>query len=656
MIHNKPYVLPLIIFTSCAVSLTPASHADDYLDLSIEQLLSAKILSVSKKIETLGNAPAAIYVVTHEDIQRAGVTTIADALRMVPGVNVARSDSNSWAISIRGFNSTLANKLLVLIDGRSIYNPVFGGVLWEAQDLFLEDIDRIEVIRGPGGTLWGANAVNGVINIITKPATETRDNLASVIFGTEETRTVNLRHGDNISDAAAYRIYAKFFQRDASQKPTGENTYDKWDGFRTGFRVDWNNQFTLQGDAYRTDAEQLRPNFSLIAPFSTIEKQTIRYEGVNLLGRWTNSYEDGSHLSIQSYVDWAKRDEPFNFIDDRFIYDLELQYNRAISSHHEITAGAGYRLLRDDEQGNKNVSFSPQQRSDNLYNIFVQDKITLSPDKWFLTLGSKFEHNEYTGTEIQPNIRLQWHFNPNQSFWSAISKAVRTPTPIEQDLTSTLATANAVRIAFVPNENFKSEELVAYEIGYRQQITPTTSLDIATFYNDYDQLGTTSLQTPVIINNGIDPLHFLVPVKFTNNMSGKSTGAETVFNWNANEQLKFSAHYSYLHMSLKALATDQEGAEDIYPAHQAGVSLFWNINPVWTLDTSINYVDKLKAFDIQAYTNVSINLGARITKHLRFNLVGQNLTDASHREFGAPDDINMGEIERSIFGKLTWQF
>lgn len=656
MIHNKHYVLPLIIFTSCAVCLTPASHADDYLDLSIEQLLSAKILSVSKKIETLGNAPAAIYVVTYEDIQRAGITTVADALRMVPGVNVARSDSNSWAISIRGFNSTLANKLLVLIDGRSIYNPVFGGVLWEAQDLFLDDIDRIEVIRGPGGTLWGANAVNGVINIITKPATETRDNLASVILGTEETRTVNLRHGDNISDAAAYRIYAKFFQRDASQKPTGENTYDKWDGFRTGFRVDWNNQFTLQGDAYRTDAEQLRPNFSLTAPFSTIEKQTIRYEGVNVLGRWTNSYEDGSQLSIQSYVDWAKRDEPFNFIDDRFIYDLELQYNLAISSHHEITAGAGYRLLRDDEQGNKNVSFSPQRRNDNLYNIFVQDKITLSPDKWFLTLGSKFEHNEYTGTEIQPNIRLQWHLNPDQSFWSAISKAVRTPTPIEQDLTSTLATANAVRIAFVPNEDFKSEELIAYEIGYRQQMTPTTSLDIATFYNDYDQLGTTSLQTPVIINNGVDPLHFLVPVKFTNNMSGKSTGAETVFNWNANEQLKFSAHYSYLHMSLKALVTDQEGAEDIYPAHQAGVSLFWNISPVWTLDTSINYVDKLKAFDIQAYTNVSINLGARITKHLHFNLVGQNLTDASHREFGAPDDINMGEIERSIFGKLTWQF
>jgi len=650
--------LSITILLACAGGYgLPASalESNNYFDLTIEQLLDTKVLSVSKKAETVASAPAAVYVVTNEDIVRAGVTNIPDALRMVPGVNVARSDSNSWAISIRGFNSTLANKLLVLIDGRSIYNPVFGGVLWEAQNLVLADIERIEVVRGPGGTLWGANAVNGVINIITKHTRDTRENITSVLYGNEDV-DLSARHGGDLGDDAFYRVYAKAFRHDASHSPAGGDAYDEWNGFRTGFRADWSDEFTLQGDAYRTNTQQRKPHYSLIAPYDPTENQTIVYQGVNLLGRWINKRDDGAQLSIQSYIDWARRDEPLNFIDDRATYDVEAQYNFAAIGAHEVVTGAGIRYMVDNETGNNNVAFSPSRAHNSLYSTFVQDKITLAPERWFLTLGTKLEHNEFSGFEVQPNVRLQWHPNQSQTLWSAISRAVRTPTPVEENLTSTLLTAANLRAAFVPNEDFKSEKLTAYELGYRQQITPTLSADIATFYNDYEHLATTEVQPVQLINNGIDPLHVLIPIKFTNDMKGNSRGAEAAFNWSVNENLKIAFNYTYLHLNLTALDPTQEGGELLYPKYQAGVKIFWNINSNWTLDTSAIHVDKLPAGNVDDYTRLDLNLGGQLTKTLRLNVVGQNLLDKRHREFGTVEDINAAEIERSIFGKLTWVF
>jgi len=649
---------------------SPTSFAAiNYFELTLEQLLETKVESVSKRKETMAEAPTAVYVITNEDIARAGVTTIPDALRMAPGVNVARSDNNSWAISIRGFNSTLANKLLVLVDGRSIYNPVFGGVLWGAHDLLLEDIESIEVIRGPGGTLWGANAVNGVINIKTKHTRATQGTLLSAIVGDEEQGTLNARHGAAFGDDNFYRVYAKVFQRDASYNPLNtsldpskedHNVYDEWDGFRTGFRMDWSDEFTLSGDAYRSNTQQRRVHFSLIEPYMPIENQQIKYEGVNLLGRWIQKYNDGGQLSVQTYIDWAKRDEPINFIDDRITYDAEAQYDFAPFAGHQITTGLGIRLLHDDQEGDENVSFSPSSRRNNLYSAFLQDKITLVNQQWFLTLGSKFEHNDFSGTEVQPNARLQWQLNENQHLWAAVSRAVRTPTPIEEDLTSTLLTREInsfpVRAAFVPNDDFKSEKLIAYELGYRNQMTPKLSADIATFYNDYERLQTTTTQPPAIVNNGVDPVHFFLPIKFTNHMQGKSYGVEAAFNWQYSADLKLAANYSYLHLLVTALNPEQEGAEDIYPAHQLSTHIFWNINSNWTLDTSVFYIDELTAFNVDDYVRTDINLGGKINKNLRLNLVGQNLFDRSHREFGNATDLNAAEIEQSVFAKLTWNF
>lgn len=630
----------------------PYSAANDIFDLSLEQLVELKIISASKKPEPIAHTTAAAYVLNGDEIQRSGVTTIADALRMVPGVQVARADSNSWAISIRGFNSTLANKLLVLIDGRSIYNPVFGGTLWEAHDLMLEDIERIEVIRGPGGALWGANAVNGVINIITKHTRDTRGTLASVLYGNEEQGTFSARHGGTMGKDGSYRVYAKGFQRDASRKLSGADTFDAWNGFRTGFRADWSDRFTLQGDAYRTNADQLRIDYSLTPPYMPVKEQRINYEGAHLLGRWTEIRADDSQFSVQAYIDWAKRDEPFNFIDDRMTYDLDAQYNFAPQGMHEFIVGGGLRFLADDKQGNRNVEFTPRKRRDELYSFFVQDKIALQPESLFLTLGAKFEHNNFSGYETQPNIRLQWQPNTQQTFWSAISRAVRTPTAIEEDVTSTLGTAANVRLAIEPNDNFQSEELIAYELGYRQQLKPNLSLDIATFYNDYQHLMTTSIQTPRLVINKIDPPYIFIPVKFTNNMEGTTHGIEIATHWSATENMKLSMNYSYLHLALDAQDVTQKTAQLLYPRHQAGLALFYNLGKQWTLDTTTTYVDQLAT--TQSYIRWSVNMGKQLGKNLRINLTGENLGDNAHPEFGSAADINAGEIERSVFVKLTW--
>lgn len=646
---------------STLISAPAAIANPNYLSLSLEQLLQIKIHSVSKKVESINDAPAAIYAVTHADIQRSGVTTIPDALRMVPGVEVAQADANTWAISIRGFNSALSNKLLVLLDGRTIYNPVFGGVLWEAHHLMLEDIERIEVIRGPGGALWGANAVNGVINIITKHARESQGNLLSTLYGNEEQGTLSARHGGRIGDEGFYRVYAKGFKHDQSYKPNmplgnSTDTYDEWDGFRGGFRMDWKDQLTLQGDAYRTNTHQLRTNYSLVAPFSHVEQQQLVYEGANLLARWVEQRSDGSRLRLQTYLDWTKRDEPFNFVDERIRFDMEAQVDFAPSARQEIIAGIGLRHVDEDKQGTSNVHFSPAKDRRNLYSVFIQDKLTLVPQSWYLTLGTKVEHNEFSGVEVQPNLRLQWLVNQQQSFWAAISRAVRTPTPIETELTSTIATAEAIRVAFVPNGEYESEELTAYELGYRHQLTPAVSVDTTIFYNDYERLSTFSLHDPELIINTIDPPHFLVPVTFTNNMGGHSSGFEAVLDWRAKETLQITASYSYLDLKLKALDPSQEGAERLSPEHQVSGRIFWDFLPDWTLGMTSTYVDKLSGGDVDDYLRVDINLGRKISQSVAVNLVGQNLLDARHREFGSLEDLNVGEIERSIFAKLTLMF
>ncbi|WP_416308133.1 TonB-dependent receptor plug domain-containing protein [Neptunicella sp. SCSIO 80796] len=659
---NAPrlYCINNILLGLAVTTLFPrlASAEDNYFDLTLEQLLDINVSIVSKKQEAMATAPAAIYVITGEDIQRSGITTIPDALRMVPGLNVAQSDSNSWAISARGFNSVLANKLLVLLDGRTLYNPVFGGVMWEAHDVVLDDIERIEVVRGPGGTLWGANAVNGVINIITKHAADTQGKLITVKYGEEEQGTLSVRQGGEFADNAFYRVYAKAFERDSLQKASGTDNYDDWNGINAGFRLDWDDNLSLDGGVYQAKTRQRKENYSLVAPYVSIENQTIVYQGANIHMGWSEQDPHGTGLNVQSFIDWTKRDEPFNFIDERITIDMDVQYNWFAGQRQELTVGAGFRFNADTNQGNNNVEFTDNKRRNRLFSAFVQDKIALSPEQWFVTLGAKFEHNDFSGFEIQPNIRLQWIPNEQHMLWAAISEAVRTPTPIEQELTSTIATAANVRLAFVPNPDFKSEQLTAYELGYRAQLASNFSMDVTGFYNDYDALQSIRVGAPYMFDNGVDPAYFLLPVKFTNGSEAQSEGFETLFDWMLSPDLKLSLNYSYLHLNQE-LTEPQSGDEqlvNVYPQHKLAMKVFWNVVENWTIDTTASFVDDLQGTNVEQYSRVDINIGGQLTDNIRLNLTAQNLFDSAHREFGDVSDLNSALVEQSVFAKLTFSY
>ncbi len=648
--------------------VTPARaqpQASDYFDMGPEQLLGAEVTSVSKRTEKLSEASAAIFIITGEDIQRSGVTTIQDALRMAPGVQVAQADSNSWAISIRGFNNTLANKLLVMIDGRAIYNPLFAGTYWELHDLMLSDIDRIEVIRGPGGALWGANAVNGVINIIRKKSIDTQGSQVSLLYGNEEKGTISARHGGSFSEDGYYRVYAKGARHDSSRRINGEDGDDDWENYRSGFRADWGSAFTLQGDIYQSNTDQLNSVPLLTSPYVFIEKETMRSRGVNVLGRWSRDYDDGSMLSVQSYIDYTSRDQIL-LEDRRTIVDTEVQYNFAPEGIHELTAGGGYRYVADDLGNAPTVIFSPAERQDNLFSAFLQDKITLLPDEWYLTLGSKFEHNDYTGFEFQPNARLEWLASDRQTLWAAISRAVRTPSRLEHDLDQTLGVlppgtlgVDPAMVVLQGNGDFESEKMTAYEIGYRDQVTPSLSVDVTAFFNDYDRLSTVGFLPTSTVNNGIDPQYLLFPINAVNGMTGETYGLEIFGEWKVSEDWKLSVGYSYLDIFLHVPLNngfDLETAEHQSPENQVNVRSYWNITPDWSLDTGIYYVDELEAGNVGDYVRLDMNLGYKINENLRFNLTGQNLLDNAHREFGSPGSLNAAEIPRSVFGKLTWKF
>lgn len=672
--HKKkmpPLGAGLAVGALLALPVKPALAVDDYFDLSLSQLLSAQVVSVSKTLETVAETPAAVYVITQEDIARSGMTSIPELLRMAPGVNVAQADSNTWAISIRGFNNTSANKLLVMMDGRTIYNPLFAGTYWEAQDVVLEDIERIEIIRGPGGTLWGANAVNGVINIITKNAKDTAGTLLKGGVGTYEKGFAMARYGGSSGDDFHYRAHLKTSHRDNFKNVAGGEANDSWASYHGGFRTDWDkdnqNKVTFQGGAYHVDSDAMVSSFALVAPFTTVTPETIESKGANILGRWKHDYADASSFSAQAYVDYTERNQTL-IGDRRFIYDLEGQYNLRPLGRHEIITGAHYRLVSDELTGSPIVTFNPGSVTHNLFGAFVQDKITLDPGRWSLTLGSKFEHNDYTGFEFQPNARLLCTPGGDQTVWAAVSRAVRTPSRVERDLDITNVVVapggifgpDPTRLVLAANKGFKSEEVIAYELGYRKQLTPLLSLDTAAFMNDYKHLASTDAGAFVAgINNGVDPIHNLLPLTYANDMTAEVYGIEMASIFKPRKDWKLSVNYTFLQMFLHAppvFGTSQDGPEHRSPNHQAGLRSYWDVNDQWSLDTSLYYVSKLSDFEVPAYVRLDANLGWKINKDVLFNLVGQNLLDGAHREFSSPTGINAAQAPRGVFGKFTWQF
>lgn len=636
-----------------AASGVQAAENPDHFELSPEQLFAATVTSVSKTSEKLMDAPAAIYVLTNEDILRSGATSIPEALRLVPGVQVSRTHGGGWAISVRGFaNSGLGNKLLVLIDGRAVYDQLFSGVYWDVQDTALEDIERIEVIRGPGASLWGANAVNGVINIITKSARDTQGGMISAIAGNQDRAITTGRYGGTV-DGIAYRAYVKYLDRDEERSLAEDGAHDPQQAYRTGFRSDWDadggkDTFTLQGDAVHNETSQRRvppPNGLTGVPIV----EYIHATGWNVLGRWKRELGGDSRLTVQGYADYTYRDQLL-LADQRTTYDADMQYELSPIGRHKIIVGGGYRLSDDTIAVSPFVITLHTSRQDQLFSGFIQDKISLAP-AWFLTLGSKLEHNDYSGFEVQPNARLQWDMDENQMSWASVARAVRTPSQLEQDLRITdISVANF--FGQLPNPAFESEELIAYELGYRRQITPTLSADLATFYNDYRKLETvTTLPSgPYIIN-----------IDLTNGTKAESYGGEVTLDWRADDALRFSGSYSLLIMALHGPptgASSPEAGEGQSPQQQFNARSEWNIRDDLSLNTLVYYSDSLPNFQIKHHWRLDLNLGWKMTGGLQFNLVGQNIFSNAHREFTSPTDpfTPASRIEPSVYGKFTWRF
>ena len=584
--------------------------------MSLEELANLQVTSVSRRAERLADAPAALYVITGEDIRRAGVSSLPEALRLAPNLEVARVNSSQYAISARGFNNAIGNKLLVLIDGRVVYTPLFSGVFWDAQDTLLEDVERIEVISGPGATLWGANAVNGVINVITRHSSEMRGTLAEAGAGNKE-RGIAARHGFDLS-GGAMRIYAKAFDRDNTVRADGSPVRDEWRNAQGGFRGDWAG-FTLQGDLYKGSSRQPVGDDTTIA-------------GGNLLGRITHD-----RLQAQLYYDNTQRDIPGSFSERLNTFDAEIQHSFDLTPDQVVTWGGGHRRAYDHVTNSNLFAFLPDKTTLRWTNVFAQDEIALRPE-WRLTLGSKLESNVYTGTEFLPSARLAWKRDPHQLLWTAASRAVRAPSRLDRDLFSPAQPP----FLLAGGPDFRSEVAKVYELGYRAQPSARLTYSVTGFYNQYENLRSVERSGSVFV--------------LGNKMEGRGKGFEAWGTFQATRNWRLSAGALFLDqdLHLKPDSTDTTGvaAAGNDPKHQFSLRSSLDIAGNQHFDVMARYVGELPNPKVPAYTAVDARYAWQLNRSFELSVTAQNLFDHAHPEFGAA--ATRSEIERAVFVRLKW--
>lgn len=609
-----------------------------FADMNIEQLMDIEITSVSKKAEKLSATAAAIHVVTSDDIRRAGASTLVEALRLVPGVATAQINIGTTALSVRGFNSRFANKLLVLVDGRSIYTPLFSGVYWEIQDTLMEDINRIEVIRGPGGAVWGANAVNGVINIVTKSAKDTQGTFVSVTGGTEEQGTGSIRYGSKINDQTFYRVFYKYFNRDRFKTNPGTPANDHWSAHRGGFRLDWEpsdvSSFSFGGEGYTTKS------------FSPIGDNSVQdFAGGHIRAQWNRTYSEDTSLSLTTYYDRTETSAS-SMVEFRNTYDLELRYQTVVAERHALNWGLQYRLTTDETfRVNGLLSMTPTESEDQVQSLFLQDQITLIEDKLSTTLGVKLEHNDYTGYEVQPSARVAWNPAENQTVWAAVSRAVRTPSRAEVTVRSVtpLAFPPGASTVIQGAPDLVSETLLAYELGYRFQPTSKMSVDIATYYNDYDNVAgtaTTMAPPPVVATTTLNRAN-----------SGSTYGGEVSVAWQAAANWRLLANYSLLQMHISG-----GGVNASSPQQQFHIQSRLDLTPKIEFDTILSFVDGLPDHGVSDYLRLDARLGWKASDKLNVSVGAKSLFEPYRREFGAAFSTAPTESQRSFYAKLDYTF
>jgi iron complex outermembrane recepter protein len=632
----------------------------DLTNMSLEELGEINVISVTREPQPISESPSAIQVITRDEIRRSGASSIPEALRLAHNLQVAQVDSQKWIITARGFSSDVGNKLLVMIDGRTVYTPLFSGVFWERQDYLLEDVDRIEVISGPGGTLWGTNAVNGVINIITRNAEDTRGFYADAGGGNELRAFTSARYGGELAPEVNFRVYAKYLERDGAVYATGRDINQGWDMSQAGFRIDGQpsqqNGFTVQGDLYR--------NAGNVGTGGGTETN-----GVNLLGRWTHQFSAESDMILQMYFDKTSlrfstpplvvNNLPLakagTFEDVLETYDIDFQHGLPIGARNRFVWGLSYRSTHDEISNAPSIAFFPEKLHQDLYSAFVQDEISLMPDKLVLTLGSKFEHNDYTGWETIPNARLQYNIDQDHTLWAAVSRAVRAPSRIDRDFSQPAPQPPLFFVLLAGGANFDAENVVAWESGYRVQFAERVLASVAVFYNEYDDIRSTSLT----------PKALPFPLFFENNVEGETHGLELTADYQVQDWWLLSGGYNLFKedMRVKPGKFDFNNAlnETADPEHQVTLSSSMDFTNNISFYFSVRWIDELiknnggKPDEVPGYAELNLRLGWSPAENVELSLVGQNLMDSQHPEFGVTSALR-GEIERSVFGKVAFRF
>ncbi len=635
---------------------------DDLTQLSLEQLMELEVTTVARKKQDLWNTAAAIYVLTSEDMRSAGVTSIPEALRLVPGLEVAQVDSSKWAVSSRGFNGLFANKMLVMVDGRSIYTPLFAGVFWDVQDLLLEDIDRIEVVRGPGATMWGSNAVNGVVNIITKPASKTQGASVEAGVGTEDRGSVGLRFGGTSGTSTQYRVFGKGFHRDASVAPSGEEGQDSWSFVSGGFRLDKEgadgNRFGLQGSIYSGKTEQWVTDPTLEQPFMVSYVDQLDFTGGNVLGRWEKAISAKSDVFLQASYERTSRRSDVRYGGVRDTGEADAWYRNRVGDRHDLLFGGSFRYTVEDFDGSFVIAFDPARRGLYYSSAFVEDEIAVIPGRLRVTLGSRFEHGTFSGLEIQPNVRAAWTAGDHQMLWGSASRAVRSPSRGDRELWYNVAASSQPDgmvdvFSVLGNDVFLSEELIAYEVGYRVQPAGRLSLDVSAFYNDYDRLAAFVPESPFLVP---DPVYVVLPHRIVNGVDGFSRGLEVVSQVGLRENWKVNAWYSWLDINLKydpAQGIPTTGQGDS-PEHQFLVRSQLDLPARVTLDGRVKWVGPLES--VPAYTRVDFVTTWNLRSDVQLLFAVFNLLDDHHPEFQSDLVWSATEVQRSVLAKVSWGF
>jgi iron complex outermembrane recepter protein len=646
--------LSLAVAVLMAIPLWPQETPTDLGNKTLEELMQIKVTSPSKKAESLSEAPAAIFVVTGQDILRGGFSSIPDALRMVPGLHVAQQSSHVWLVSARGFSSLFNAKMLVLIDGRLAYTPTFGGVWWDTQDPPLEDIDRIEVIRGPGGTLWGANAVNGVINIITKKAGKTQGVLVASTAGVNEGYATRVRYGGTAGERFAYRIYGTGNYWLPSVNTSGTENYDTWSISQGGTRIDWNasekDTVTFDGQGYSGRIRDSTDLFSSVAPVKSVDTQSV-LKGGHVLGRWKHAFNNRSSTDVLGYCDWTARTITL-WNEQRSTCDIELQHSYSVTDRQALTWGGSILSTNLSSQTNIRFGIFPPDRHTTTYSTFLQYDFVLVPNKLRVIAGSKFDHNDFTGFEYQPQVRAVWTPKKSHAVWAAISRAVRTPTLAETSgklRVAQLSTTPLIFLDFISNPDSDSEVLHSYELGYRYASKQKFSLDTTLYYNAYDNLlGPTTPGVPII--NPV-PFYIDVPLTYTNAGGGQTHGLELYLQYKPIHRWTLSTGITELRGNSAPGLVVSASSND--PRHIVTLGSKFDLTQRLNFDAAYYYYDAI-AHTLAPVNRVDIGISTKTINGFTFSAWGRNLQAGRHQE-ATPFLLPAGEIRRSVIFKIMWQ-